>query len=478
MSEYSFRDLLEELQQEHSHFSLPYYVAQPTHGNKIPLHENMQMQLLGDLYFLPVYTDIDTNAELTPERKAELINQLKQFDSKHRILLSLRNFYYCSLEQTLLEIDEYTKCVETSDNPHPVIDFLEDVFSLLGFQKRNLHSKIFMYAPILAHHFESEIGDANILASLIQAISNLITLEQKRGWEENEQQTFWAWLQFFTILQENSFRADGKIAYLVFLSTVFDYICTPDNRTDFTHNLHAHLRYSFQNFSYLANRLWTVTRDVQHIFDNGIYSCQKSMCALMTTTAKPDAYINGHIQHFYQACKTLYNDSTTGFRTLLSKFYEIPSGCMATMIFFKRKYGAISGAKKDSEERLAKAIATSNGYKLIPISDEVRYYSGNEYITYKDYTLWKAKTGSSNKYNRMFSCCERKLLTKLYGRKKGKCTMYVTKTPCYMCLDALNSFAASDKVKIKLKYADTGLDKSLQDKKDRDEIFIVIKKSS
>ena len=67
-----------------------------------------------------------------------------------------------------------------------------------------------------------------------------------------------------------------------------------------------------------------------------------------------------------------------------------------------------------------------------------------QFITYADYKEWlrvnKANIKTlDNRVNRMFSCCERKLLTKIYDSRDTKFEIYVKKKPCVFCEDALDA---------------------------------------
>ena len=72
----------------------------------------------------------------------------------------------------------------------------------------------------------------------------------------------------------------------------------------------------------------------------------------------------------------------------------------------------------------------------VPISNDVRYYTeDNEFITYQQFIDKKPKADM----NRMFTCCERKLLAKFIELKKDKVELAVTMSPCEFCKRAIKS---------------------------------------
>ena len=85
----------------------------------------------------------------------------------------------------------------------------------------------------------------------------------------------------------------------------------------------------------------------------------------------------------------------------------------------------------------------------VKISDETRYYtSNNKYITFEQYKSANPKASM----NRMFTCCERKLLEKFIELEKDKVELAVTRTPCILCeraINLLNHCSVEDRIKIK-----------------------------
>ena len=123
------------------------------------------------------------------------------------------------------------------------------------------------------------------------------------------------------------------------------------------------------------------------------------------------------------------------------KYVEKKRGCLAGMRYRKKQYAAISGVLMRGEDKLEEILKNRYGIELVKISNSVRYYiNKNEYITYDDFIKWKSVNACDGRFLRMFSCCERKLITICYKDKYNnyECYMYITLDPCDMCIRAIN----------------------------------------
>lgn len=135
----------------------------------------------------------------------------------------------------------------------------------------------------------------------------------------------------------------------------------------------------------------------------------------------------------------------------LAKFAYEKVNCYSTMAIGEEIFISLNGIK-DKEisigSNLAKVVAILQ--KLLPrkssyvgISDNTRYYYQDNYgfydnITYKQYE----ETNSKESYNRMFTCCERKLIAHLdsLGVQLGsKIELTTTKFPCQLCKRAIDN---------------------------------------
>ena len=143
------------------------------------------------------------------------------------------------------------------------------------------------------------------------------------------------------------------------------------------------------------------------------------------------------------------------FPEIKSKFLEKKRGCLAGMKFLKKHYASISGITMKGEDKLGKVLWERYGITLIKLSPDVRYYfTNNKYITYKDFEDWRDIFLCEDRYLRMFSCCERKLLTVIYDtefRYNQHCLMYVTLPPCQMCVRSINAMEKELYIHVKIR---------------------------
>lgn len=135
----------------------------------------------------------------------------------------------------------------------------------------------------------------------------------------------------------------------------------------------------------------------------------------------------------------------------LAKYAYKTVNCYSTMAIGEEIFISLNGIK-DKEistgSNLAKVVAILQ--KLLPrkssyvgISDNTRYYYQDNYgfydnITYKQYE----ETNSKESYNRMFTCCERKLIAHLdsLGVQLGsKIELTTTKFPCQLCKRSIDN---------------------------------------
>jgi len=125
-------------------------------------------------------------------------------------------------------------------------------------------------------------------------------------------------------------------------------------------------------------------------------------------------------------------------------------------------YFTLSG-NPDKEDDLLKSIANQLTNEILPnnyhynqtpeLNNQIRYYYDNEqHISFNDFVQKKTEyedkiqkicdnMGVSISSSRMFSCCERKLITRIYSNdeKIGKENyIYVNKPACFMCERALS----------------------------------------
>ena len=138
----------------------------------------------------------------------------------------------------------------------------------------------------------------------------------------------------------------------------------------------------------------------------------------------------------------------------LEKYAFTTLNCYASMKIDKVNYITFNGIDKNNNNNKSGYIFTIlknlvGNLHYVEISDETRYYtSNNKYITFEQYKSANPKASM----NRMFTCCERKLLAKFIELKKDKVELAVTRTPCIFCeraINLLNHCSVEDRIKIK-----------------------------
>lgn len=161
--------------------------------------------------------------------------------------------------------------------------------------------------------------------------------------------------------------------------------------------------------------------------------------------------INKLTSDFYEAVK---NANKLEKNVNLEKYAFTTLNCYASMKIDNTNYITFNGIDNNNNNNksghifdILKKLVENLCY--VEISDETRYYtSNNKYITFEQYKSANPKASM----NRMFTCCERKLLAKFIELKKDKVELAVTRTPCIFCeraINLLNHCSVEDRIKIK-----------------------------
>ena len=169
--------------------------------------------------------------------------------------------------------------------------------------------------------------------------------------------------------------------------------------------------------------------------------------------------INKFTSDFYEAVKNANNSEKD---VNLEKYAFTTLNCYASMKIDNANYMTFNGIEKPSlqcDPKRNKIINILNklvsNLTYVPISNDVRYYTeDNEFITYQQFIDEEPKA----KMNRMFTCCERKLLAKFIKLKKDMVELAVTIPPCVFCeraINLLNHCSEEDRIKIKTTKSNT-----------------------
>lgn len=150
----------------------------------------------------------------------------------------------------------------------------------------------------------------------------------------------------------------------------------------------------------------------------------------------------------------------------ISQYYKKENNCYASVKLEQIKYITVNGIEPEEikkESNLSKFIeclkelSGEKNVKYVKISGNTKYHMPNgNCILYCQYTDYCQHTDSGENYNRMFTCCERKLLSKIDSKMKEITTkvdiiLPVTKYPCKLCQRSLVSVNNDKKIKYKIK---------------------------
>ncbi len=145
--------------------------------------------------------------------------------------------------------------------------------------------------------------------------------------------------------------------------------------------------------------------------------------------------------------------------------------CVAKMIYNKEEFWAVNGVS--DERKNIEALKT-----IIPNLDddhicktfnkklglETSYYHPNDYtalswtiITYSQYKKKLIIFKGIDENERLFSCCERKLISRL-NSYTDKFKMYIGRRPCYMCENAFIYLDLKKNNQFEVHYTDAPMD--------------------
>lgn len=159
---------------------------------------------------------------------------------------------------------------------------------------------------------------------------------------------------------------------------------------------------------------------------------------------------------------SLYFDEITKLK--LEKFEKNKINCYASVRKNNIIYMTLNGVKDDSikvngvdRSNLQKVVdilaqLLGGDVEYVSISPDTRYYINPDlYINYSQYK------NSNENLNRMFTCCERKLIAKMFTLKFGddeKIELLVTKYPCKICLRTIDYVNNKEGAKLKIEIID------------------------
>ena len=114
----------------------------------------------------------------------------------------------------------------------------------------------------------------------------------------------------------------------------------------------------------------------------------------------------------------------------------------------------VNGADSSNLQKVVNVLAELLGgdVEYVSISPDTRYYVNPDlYINYSQYA------DSKENLNRMFTCCERKLIAKMFSQKfvaDEKIELLVTKYPCQICSRTIDFVNQKEGAKLKIEIID------------------------
>lgn len=176
----------------------------------------------------------------------------------------------------------------------------------------------------------------------------------------------------------------------------------------------------------------------------------------------------------------------------LCTFYKKKVNCLASASYNNEKFIAINGLDADSINtdnkhdkiiRIIQELSKPTEFKSIQITDEVKYYLDptieSEYtrnnITYKMFKNYKKnynnqgnvnhkkisdenKDNIFNDKNRMFTCCERKLIDNIIEENTENeypnIELIVTMEPCPLCIRTIEFVKRENKLELKIRHSE------------------------
>lgn len=203
-----------------------------------------------------------------------------------------------------------------------------------------------------------------------------------------------------------------------------------------------------------------LTDEAKHIisgFNLNIKHCQEYI--IKQVTVKDFEVFNPifQVEDFYETLKKEMEDK---HGEMLSRYAFSKLNCYASMTIHHMNYFTVNGINDkpsvgsnlehliDCFKSILKGNGDGSNFEYVSISDDTRYYlSDGISITYKDFKDFEHKPAN---YNRMFTCCERKLIAKILDlAPKGvnNIEIVTSKPPCALCQRAFNIISSNKEYK-------------------------------
>lgn len=420
-----------------------------TENGEVEINNNRNVDssfvdIVEELYFIMALEKIDTNKEFVD--KHALLRQLNKLDQKHDMLLRLKQIYYTEVQKSIDKINEYCRNEGTVQNKDLYIPIIFNRGLGNGYDFRDL----VYFAELNYDNLYKE--NPMLFKRLFNAMIDIDVHGQHGDPYRYTAGNIIRWFELFSALKDKAFGIDGEVAWLCFLLSIFEPVCSTTDRIDWSYtNLD-------EDWSRKLNRaIAEVTDQIERTLSSKIFDTQKEMLSCyILKPIQPDAF-DSRLSVLIDAIKQLAKRKEYGDQLKRYLDDKEKSGCIAIMHSDSKHYVALSGG--EYQNRYSEDLKQILGphFKVVQLNPKVRYYhSKSSFVTYGEYERWKQANGFDESklcvVKGMFSCCERKLLTELYDKGECQYTIYVKKKVCSKCGLALKDFDKSQGIKGIIKY--------------------------
>lgn len=368
------------------------------------------INIISELYFVQTFCELQKNKEQTENTSYERLKALREISYHHRNLLFLKKFFIIRLKHCLSSWD-YFQNKFTRLPAYLLINH--------GFLSNEL-------LKILDSHKDKANNNKSRELCILIALFSLLLCKNTSN---------------------DTFRDSYKTIHKFY---------TP-RRLYETHRTAA---------LELEVLFFEEAKNIIDAFNSNIRDCQTSILKLAREKEVQIFNETFNVDNFYESLTAALNNKqnkTNRQDPNFEKYINKKSNCYSCMTVNKITYFTINrindstpttGSNLDSLIKCLESILNSNTnqkFEYVPIPDNTRYYSADQkYITYKDFKDFKATKNSQdiNDCNRMFTCCEKKLIAKLFNLKPNinkTIEIITSKPPCALCQRAFNAIIADDK---------------------------------
>ena len=385
------------------------------------------------------------------KNKGECIMNNKNFKELERILNSKWSFFGTENNEEVAEVAVDNEFICDLDNNF--INILSDFYSVESINLLNKESESFLKDEISLKKIANQHSKLLRLKLFFRIELNkcLNTIKKNELDFENYyldiplfEDIISIWKFIISKIEDDDYAIEKFFAF----SLIYKYLETPSYYKEYL--WWSYKDYLESDFKDTAKYIIKILK----IIDKYIEKCEKVMLSGSNFSENVlslvniedlrvfDSFfnINKFTSDFYEAVK---NANSLEKNVNLEKYAFKTLICYASMKIGSDNYMSFNGIENtilQCNSNRNKLINILNelvsNLTYVPISNDVRYYTeDNEFITYQQFIDEEPKACM----NRMFTCCERKLLAKFIELKKDKVELAVTMSPCEFCKRAIKS---------------------------------------